>query len=77
MAQLLEAPHVSLKHPASSAKSFAGKGVQIAVFGLAVVAGLGLMQIARPYLARVPVLGAVMGSSPAAQPTGLFAGLGA
>lgn len=75
MAQLLQTPSLPTSVP--KAKAFANQVGGIALFGLAVVLGIGLLNVAKPYIARVPVVGSLMGASPASQPTGLFAGLGA
>lgn len=73
MAQLLSTPALPTSVP--KAKQFGMYVVGVAAFGLAVALGLGLLQVGKPYVARVPVVGRLLQSGPA-QSEGLFAGLG-
>lgn len=76
MAQLLEAPTVSLKHPVSSVKSVGGKAAQVALFAVAFALGIGAFNaLIKPALSKVPYVGPLMGATPSGQAGGLFGGM--
>lgn len=60
MAQILQTRKPSLSK--GFAKRFAGDSVGVATTGLVIVAGLGILALALPFVQKTPIVGRVFGA---------------